>query len=312
MAFASGSLLQIRYVPEATPGTTPVAPDVASHNALRVTGSSLKYDLKSETSKEIRADRATTDLALVSASASGGLNFELSYGEFDPFLEAALQGTWTADVLKHGSSMRYFSVEEGFSDVNQFRVFRGMALNKLSLSFETGAILGGSLDFIGMNAAVGGATFMPGTTTASKTGGVMNSVVGVGNIKEGGAALSGVAIKSLKLDVDNSLRGQEAIGTLGFVGIGSGTIQVTGSVEAYFSNATLYNKFLNNTATSLSWEAADTAGNKYLFELPHVKFSAGDITGGSLNSDIMVSLSYTALLDSVSGTMIKVTRTPSP
>lgn len=98
MALASTSLTQLRYIAETTPGTTPVAGNAIN---LRMTGESLDFGVQTETSKEIRSDRQITDVIQVGASCSGGFNLELSFKEYDPFIEALLQGTW-ADYGTNG------------------------------------------------------------------------------------------------------------------------------------------------------------------------------------------------------------------
>jgi hypothetical protein len=92
MPFASSNLAQVRYAPEATFGTIPAA--TVGTRALRITGESLAFALTTDSSKELRSDRQVTDLVLTGASASGGINIEASYGEYDTLLEAALMGTW--------------------------------------------------------------------------------------------------------------------------------------------------------------------------------------------------------------------------
>lgn len=89
---ASTSRVQLRYAPEVTYGTTPA---VAGTN-LRMTGESLNFDLSKEESKEIRADRQVGGATTVDASAAGGFNFHMQYREYDPFIEAALQSTFSA------------------------------------------------------------------------------------------------------------------------------------------------------------------------------------------------------------------------
>ena len=91
MALASTSLVQLRYIPEVTAGATPGTGNGVN---LRMTGESLDFSIQTDTSKEIRSDRQTTDLVQVGASCSGGFNFELSFKEYDPFLVATLQGSW--------------------------------------------------------------------------------------------------------------------------------------------------------------------------------------------------------------------------
>ena len=379
MPFASGNLTQLAYKTEVSFGVTPAG----NGKDLRCTDTAgLSFALTTDTSKEVRSDRQVTDLVLTGASASGAIPIELSYREYDAFLEAVVQGTWgvqtkwdgtagaawgtdgvgatglsvvpsaatfaantlTAATATSGSSIftnlakgqwvrisgssnplqniiaqvsktvaptttiltfegtpftgatgaggsavkvntfrltngvvdRSFSIEREHADITQFFNFRGMKANKLSLSFSSGSIATGSFDFMGKDVVRGAATSM-GTSAASQTFGIMNAVSGVGNIYENGTALTGTSIKSLTLDVDNSLRVQDAIGVLG--------------------DGTMYDKFVNNTASSLSWSAVDTAGNGYVFTLPNVKYSDAKVTGGSLNSDAMLSMPFTALMD---------------
>jgi len=92
---ADTSRARLSYLAETVWGSTPAA----ALSILRYTGESLGYDIASTTSQEIRADRQIADLIQRSASASGGFNFELSYGAVDPLLAAALFSAWEAPVL---------------------------------------------------------------------------------------------------------------------------------------------------------------------------------------------------------------------
>lgn len=404
--FASANLTQLAYKTEATFGITPGA----NGKNLRCTDTAgLSFALTTDTSKEIRSDRQVTDMVLTGASASGSIPFELSYREYDDFIQAVLQGTWgvqttwaggagtawgtdgvgaviptsatfaaatlTAGAATSGSSIftnlakgqwvrisgssnpaqnilvqvsktvtptatvltfegtpftamtgaggaavkvntfrltngvtkPSFSIERKHADITQFFNFRGMCANKMSLSFSSGSIATGSFDFMGKDSVRAGTTQM-GTPTASLTYDIMNAVTGVGNLYENGVALTGTSIKSLTLDVDNALRAQDAIGTLGAVGIGSGTITVSGTMEVYLADGTLYDKFVANTASSISWSAVDNAGNGYVFQLPKIKFSDAKVTGGALNSDAMLSIPFTALMDPTTGKTIIIDR----
>jgi hypothetical protein len=302
---ATTALAQLRYIKETDFGVIPAA---GNPKNLRMTGESLAFSLSKTESAEIRADRQTTDLVLTSASASGAVNYELSYAEFDDFLEAVLFGTWAGNVLVNGVTQRSFTIERALNDVNQFFAFRGMTLSKMSMKWQSGSITGGSFDFMGKDAVRAGATQLPGSPIASQTFDVMNGVSGVTGIKEGGAALAGTFIKSLDLSIDNSLRARDAIGTLGAVSIGAGTIKVTGNISVYLSDGTLYDKFLNNTSTSLEFTSQDGAGNGYTILLPHVKYGDAKVAAGQKDQDVMLDLPFTALMDSVSGNTIQITK----
>jgi hypothetical protein len=396
MALATSNRAKVRYIKESTFGTIPGA---GNPNDVRFTGESLAYSIKTDTSKEIRSDRQVTDLVQTGASASGGINFELSYGEFDTLLEAFLQGAWstfgvngvgvaiptsatfaagtltagaatsgasiftnlrkgqwvkvtgstipgqniyaqvsttvspTSTVLTfegtpftgltgaggaavilqslqliNGTTESSWTIERALNDVNQFFAYRGMSPDKLSLKFASGAITTGSLDFQGKDSVRAGATQLPGTPVVSKTYDVMNAVSGVGNVMEGGAALTGTFIKSMDLNVGNKLRARDAIGTLGAVSIGSGTLEVAGTIEVYLNDGTLYDKFINNTSSSIALRTSDGAGNGYIINLPKIKYGDAKVVAGGLDSDVMLSMPFTAIYDPVQGHTIAVNR----
>lgn len=395
MPTASSNRVALRYILEAAFGTTPVT---GNPNNLRMTGESLAFAIQTGSSKEIRSDRQVTDLIQTGASASGGVNFELSYAEFDKLFEAAFLDTWavygtngvgaavaltidsaagtlTASVaptgvdafanlavgqffrlgapadaangallrvaskttlaitvsaatpipgtgsraavagctiasarLANGTTQRSFTIEKGLLDVNQFFAYRGMNASKLSLSFASGTIVTGVLDFMGKDSLRGAATMMPGSPVASATYDVVNAVTGVGNLLENGIPLTGTHIKSLKLNLDNKLRGQDAIGVLGSAAVVPGTIEVTGEMEVYLADGTLYDKFINNTASSVIWTMNDGAGNGYAITLPKIKYSDAKVQAGGLDQDVMLSLPFTALMDATTGKTILLDR----
>lgn len=92
MTFATTNRAQLRFIKEATFGTTPGS---GNPNNLRMTGESLAFAFQTDTSKEIRSDRQVTDLIQTGASANGDINFEFSYAEYDPIIEAIMQSTYT-------------------------------------------------------------------------------------------------------------------------------------------------------------------------------------------------------------------------
>lgn len=395
MPTASSNRVAVRYIPESVFGTTP---GVGDPNNLRITGESLAFAIQTEASKEIRSDRQTTDLVQVGASASGALNFEMSYKEFDTLIEAAFMDTWdvygtngvsaahaitidstagtltagsapvgvnaytnlavgqfirlvapsdaangailriasvtstvitvsaatpipgvgsrsnvanctiSSSRLANGTTLRSFTIEKEMADVAQFFAYRGMNASKLSMTFQSGTIVTGSLDFMGKDSLRAGATTLPGTPVASETYDIMNAVTGVGNILENGAPLSGTFIKSLKLDLDNKLRGQDAIGILGYAAIASGTLAVSGEMEVYLADGTMYDKFVNNTASSVIWTMTDAAGNGYALTLPKVKYADAKVQAGGLDQDVMLSMPFTALMDATTAKSILLDR----
>jgi hypothetical protein len=72
--------------------------------ALRITGESLKQDTGTAVSQELRADGQIADLVRIGLSASGSLNWEMSYGAHDELFQAALlSATWTSPATATGT-----------------------------------------------------------------------------------------------------------------------------------------------------------------------------------------------------------------
>lgn len=93
MALASTSRVQVSYIKETNFGETPVA---GNAKKLRITGESLQYNLTKESSAEINAYRASTSMIATGAEASGSLNAEMQFGEFDDLFSGTLQNPWAA------------------------------------------------------------------------------------------------------------------------------------------------------------------------------------------------------------------------
>lgn len=214
---------------------------------------------------------------------------------------------WVGDFAKNGTSRHSFSIERVHQDITQFFLFKGMMVNGMSLNIGTGAILEGSFDLIGKSLVRAGATGLPASPAAATTGDVMNAVNDVVQILEGGSAVGTLRSKSIKLA--NNLRGQKAIGTLGNAGIGLGDVDVTGDLEAYFENSTLYDKYLANTATSLSFVVTQD-GQAYVVDVPNVKIESCRIAAGSRNQDAVLNMSYRAIRHVALNAQILIHRLP--
>lgn len=215
-------------------------------------------------------------------------------------------------VQNANSLTRAFTLEYAMTDVNQFLPFRGMYTNTMELSLDVGAIITGSFGFVGLgHDGMVQAPTLPGSPVASNALDVMNAVADVGLIYENGSSIfsGGTSfIKSVKLNVNNNLRGQKAIGVYGNAGVGTGELSVTGSMEVYLQDAAYYNKWLAGTSTSLAFGMADSAGNGYLVELDKVQFTDGGLNPGGRSDDVMLSLPFQASYNAATGRGIRITR----
>lgn len=233
------------------------------------------------------------------------------------FTTGAAPGTVTISTsrLTNGTTLRSHNLEVEFADVTQFLTFLGMGTNKMSLNLTSGAIATGSFDFVGKGVLpMAGATSLVGSDAVAypTSYGVLNATSNVAKLYEAGAALSGVFVKSVSFDLDNALRAQMAIANLGAVGLGNGSITLTGKMSVYFADATLFNKCLNNTSSSLALGLADStslgSANGYVITLPAIEYTNAQVVAGSLDQDVMVDMDFTAKIDTISGKMILIDR----
>lgn len=377
MALAQSDRELLSFKPEATFGTVSTS---NNHYGLRMNGEQLRYNIATAKSQEIRNGRGVGDLIVVDADAGGSVPAEMSYGEYDSLIAAALacaptnvvgtngastgtatfsatgmtyssgthfsnvesgqwirisgatntgnnklvqvtasgsatgitvaSGTFTAETgstgvvaygarFKNASSKLSFSIERRNQDLTyQYECFRGQVVNGWSQQYAAGSVITQSFDFMGKDAlpmATGSA--LPGSRTASLTNAIVNAVSHISDIYEGGSLLTSTYVRSLSLTTNNNVEMLKAIGNLGPVDFRLGEFNVQLQAQIYLADATLYNKFINNTATSLSYRITDAAGNAYVITLPNADYSTGDRPNPGRNNAIILNLTAEGLED---------------
>lgn len=207
-------------------------------------------------------------------------------------------------ILKAGTNARAFSIEVGMLNITQYRLFKGCFVDKMSFSVKPNAMAKLKYSYLGMDEVVSGtpmdASPDPSFTTKTIDG---NSALAV--IKEGGSTLA--YITGVDFTLDNQGKILEVIGSNKGAGVNWGRSKITGTIMAWIPDVVMYNKYVNDTASTLEFILADGTVGTYSFKLPNVKYTAGkmDIT----NEDaIPQSLPFTALYDPSTGTNILVTR----
>ncbi len=383
MTLASTSRVSLAYAEELVFGETPTTGD---HKPLRYTGESLSFSLTKEVSEEINEYRGSSSMIPVSAEASGTVNGEMQYAEYDNFIQAVLQDTWkpygtngvgdvfeatisattitatvaptgtseltnlrkgqwfflqgtvlnsatlfrvssvtapTATVivldpgtpgvpeaavatakistsrLSNGVTQRSFSLQKHAADVGEYFLYRGMTASRMNLSLATASRTTVDFDFMGRDSEASSTNMLPGNKGTSKGFQIMSGVAGsVCTLWYGGAPLVGTFINSLSMSYDNALRMQNALCSLGAVGIGSGTIAVELTAEVFFaSGRVFYDEFLQNQNKEVAFTCFDVDGNGYVFTLPVANVSTYSVTAGSRDAELMASITFTGLMD---------------
>lgn len=200
--------------------------------------------------------------------------------------------------LTHGTTQTSFTIERENSDIGVFMAYTGQTPSKLNVNVSSGALTQVTFDFMGKSAQESNTTLLPGTPVPASAYDVHSGVSGATlAVWMDGAPLTGTYIKSVSLDFDNSLRSQEAIGTLGAVAIAGGTIACTATAQIYFANKDMFTKFRQNVNTSLIFSSTDNDGNGYIFSLPVLNITSYKSNASAKDQDQMLDITFTALAD---------------
>ncbi len=213
------------------------------------------------------------------------------------------------DYARNGITQLSHTLELSYLDNGVYQYFTGMVCDQLSLAADAQAVLKGSFSFVGMD----------NTVTTSRTSGavdytqppaptdVMNTSSNVGRISENGVAITGPNfVLKAAINIKNNLRAQVGVGSIGAVGVGAGSCQVTGVLGTYFGDSTILAKVLANTATAFDMRVADSAGNTMIFDMPRIKLATGAAPVPGSDQDVTVEVNYQAIKHPTLGYSIHV------
>lgn len=301
MPVAQNSRRQYAYVVESVFGTTPGTPQTQLVEVADFTGELQAEQL---TDPSIRSDRQVGFSRRGNLGVEGNLEVVMAPDNYDVFLEAVFQGTWTTNVLKLGTTQRSFAIEEGFMDLAQYRVFNGVTFNTMSLTVTPDQLVTGTFGFMGSGTSAFTGTSIDVSPTAITAKDKFFHEGGT--ITEGGTTVA--YITSINLELTNNLQGSYALGSTSYRTLSSGKAEVTGTVTALFEDATLYNKFRNSTDSSLQFIlSAGSPAETLTFKVPKVKYTGGSLQRAA-DGPVLVELQFSGVYDGTDATSLMVTR----
>jgi len=312
MAFSQGSRTRLSYIEETTFATTPAG----TFTEIPFVTHNLNITKERVTSESIQSDRMPRHDRHGNTQAAGEIVVELLAGDYDAFLESLMFSTWDAspsaapDELKVGTTLKSFTIEDYMADIDQARLFTGMAVSQATFSMAPNQMVNTTFEFVGSGGSIS-ATEETGLIAAS-TNQPFDAYNGSLEIGDTGGALStNAAITSIELTVNNSLNPTFVIGSATTPQLEYGRAEVEGTISAYFEDASLYNRFLNETETALSVDIQDPgAANTYTIFLPKVKFNGGSAPVENPQSR-MIEIPFVALYDSTEDSNIVIYRPDS-
>lgn len=202
------------------------------------------------------------------------------------------------------------TVETGFQDVDQYFTVDGLRCGSIEMEVSSGSIVTGQSTFQGREtkrAAVEKLIGAPYTVLEAPATEVVSATANVGSLSVNGVEQA-TAIKSIQFSIDGNLRNQQAVGSKFPVGIAAGRLNLTGTIEAYFADGEMYDRFIEHQTVSLAFPIIDQDKNTYYFTIPAFKVSSDPIAPGGLDQDVMESMEFTAFRDSATSCMIQIDR----
>lgn len=301
MAFAQGSRSSLAYIAESTFGTTPATPTLAN---LPINSHSLDLTKDRVEGNEIQADRMPRVDRHGNRQAGGSIEVDLRKGDFDALIESAFLSSFSTNVIKIGTTPKFFSMEDRAVDISQYRLFKGMSVSTMSVSIAPNQMVTGTFEMVGQNMVQSSTSATASPITAASTNAPFDSYSGV--ISDGG---SGIAIvTSLEFSLSNSFAPTFVVGSSTTPQLEFGRAVVEGTMTVYYENATLINKFLNETESSIQVTVDDPTGSSdYTFLFPRVKYNGASVPLANPQSRL-ITLPFVSLYDGTEGTNLKLTR----
>jgi hypothetical protein len=299
--FAQGSRSSLSYIVESTVGTTPAG----NFTNLPFSTQSLNLSKDRVAGNDIQADRMPRVDRHGNRQVGGDVVVDLRKGDYDAFLESAMLNTWATDVLKVGTAPKYFSIEDYAADVDQARLFTGCTVSSLALSIAPSQMVTSTFTMVGKDMTIGATEKTQDDPSGNAPFDAYSGAVAIGNV--GASSASGV-VTGIDFTLNNSFAPTFVVGDDSAPALEVGRAEIEGTLTAYFEDATLITRFLNETETELSVSVDDPTGsNEYTFLFPRVKINSADVGVDGPNSRT-ISMSFVALYDSTEATNLKITR----
>lgn len=333
-SYGSTSEVSLYYAWDPDPTDSDLTNNTVKWQQIRITGEDISLGLSSTQSAEITPQRSYSNSILTQGSVSGSFNFEASAGFLDNWLVGALQAAkemrWistakTADRWTHGEAITNGTTKHCLTLLQRvllsngnydWYVFRGVQVSSLSLSFEPGAIITGTVNIMGTGAqsyentaasAYSGWTFTPDYGNPLMS--AVSSLTGL-QLQNSSSVDQGIVFQNFSLTLDNQTREQFGVGTgsIYAAGVASGRFMATMEAAAYYSNPKIFNALAGDSEMKIVFSMLDSASEGYTWLFDKVKVTQGGKPNASqADDDLIVNASFQAFESQSNGT-VKITK----
>ena len=301
MAFAQGSRSSLSYIVESTFGTTPAG----NFTNLPFSTHSLNLTKDRVAGNDIQADRMPRVDRHGNRQVSGDIAVDLRDADYDDFLESAMLNTWSTNVLKVGVTPKFFSIEDYAADIDQARLFTGMTVSSMGISLAPNQMVTTTFGMVGKDMTIGAVQKTQDAASGAAPFDAYSGDIAIGNVASSTA--SGI-VTGLDFTLTNSFAPTFVIGDDSAPSLEYGRAEIEGTLTAYFEDAALITRFLDEVESELEVSVDDPTGaNAYTFLFPRIKINSADVGVDGPTSRI-INMSFVALYDATEGTNLSITR----
>jgi len=300
MAFAQGSRSRLAYGVESTFGTA-----ASTYTNVPFNTHSLNLTKDRVAGNEIQPDRMPRVDRHGNRQTAGDIVVDLRDADYDDLIESAMLSSFSTNVIKVGTTPKFLTFEDYATDIDQARLFTGCAVNTMAVSLAPNQMVTTTFGIVGKDMTISATEKTVAAASGAAPFDSYSGDLAIGNV---GASSAVAIVTGMDFTLTNSFAPTFVIGDDSAPSLEYGRAEVEGTLTAYFEDAALINRFLNETETEIEVSVDDPTGtNAYTFLFPKVKINSADVGVDGPTSRI-ISMSFVALYDSTEQSNLTITR----
>ncbi|HGY4051697.1 TPA: phage tail tube protein [Acinetobacter baumannii] len=290
---SSGAKIRLYACEEAVLGTTPANP---VWYAVRRVTDSLTENVTTEDSSEVVDSRFRQGAVVTEAEVTGQLEFELSLGTFDLFLNVLAFNNWAANALSFGGGVRKsLTLVKVFEDIGQVFIYRGIQVNTGEMTIQTTGKITGNFGLVGSSFTR--QQVNPVTNPIPASTRPLVSMPNVEKLLINGQSIQGKAcLQTLTINFSNNLEAIRCIGsgkyTPEFYLEKMMDIGVNANFMFSATSASWIDAIKTRDVFTLTFDITDTKGSKYSFNFPQLEVKEANHPDGGGDDIITIDINF--------------------
>ncbi len=290
---SSGAKIRLYACEEAVLGTTPANP---IWYTVRRVSDSLTENVTTEDSSEVVDSRFRQGAVVTEAEVTGQLEFELSLGTFDLFLNVLAFNNWAGNALSFGGTVRKsLTLVKVFEDVGQVFIYRGVQVNSGEITIQTTGKITGNFGLVGSSFTR--QQVNPVTNPIPASTRPLVSMPNVEKLLINGQSIQGKAcLQTLTINFSNNLEAIRCIGsgkyTPEFYLEKMMDIGVNANFMFSATSASWIDAIKTRDVFTLTFDITDTKGSKYSFNFPQLEVKEANHPDGGGDDIITIDINF--------------------